>query len=140
MSLSNAPSDTPLQRLAKWQGGRYFVERTFQDGKSHVGMGQYQARGWKAWNHHMAMVSLALFFMMDQRLLLKESAPLLSAGDIVELLDWHLARKPTQAETVAAIEARHRQRERNALSAQLRTRELAGLPEIKKMQFSTIPK
>ena len=139
-SLSNAPADTTLKRLATWQGGRFFVERTFQDGKSHVGMAQYQARGWRAWHHHMAMVSLALLFMMDQRLLLATNAPLLSAGDIVDLLDWHLVRPRTEAETIAVIKARHSQRERNALAAQNRSRERSGLPKIRKMRRHTLPK
>lgn len=140
ISLSNAEAETKVERLAKWQGGRYFVEKTFQDGKSHAGMAQYQARGWRAWHHHMAMVALALLFMMEQRMLLAQSAPLLSPGDIVEILDWHLAKKRTHAETVAAIEARHRQRERNALSAQNRARERACLPALEKMHSSNLTK
>lgn len=139
-SLSNAPQETTIQRLAAWQAGRYFIERTFQDGKSHAGMAQYQARGWRAWHHHMAMVSLALLFMMEQRLLLAETAPLLSARDIIELMEWHLVGPRTQEEVVNAIESRHRKRERNALSAQNRRREAAGLPENRKMEFSKIPK
>ena len=141
LSLSNADMEqTSLSRLAQWQGARFFVEKTFQDGKSHVGMGQYQARGWLAWHHHMALVALALLFMTEQRMLLAESAPLLSAADVVELLDWHLAKKPTHAQSVAAIEARHRQRERNALAAQNRARDRLDLPPLKKMKPGYLPK
>ena len=28
------------------QGQRFWIERAFQDGKSHAGLGDYQARGW----------------------------------------------------------------------------------------------
>jgi len=126
ISLSNASKKTTLRRLAHWQGSRFFVERAFQDGKSHAGMAQYQARGWRAWHHHMALVSLALLFVMEQRLLLAQHAPLLSAADIVELLDWRLARPRTENQVIASIEARHRQRERNALNAQNRIREKIG--------------
>jgi len=139
-SLSNAPKDTPLSRLARWQGARYFVERAFQDGKSHAGMAQYQARGWRAWHHHMALVSLALLFMMEQRLLLADHAPLLSAADIVELLDWRLARPRTESELVASIEARHRQRERNALAAQNRAREKIGRRKKREIRNRNLPK
>lgn len=139
-SLCNAPQGTSIQRLSSWQAGRYFIERTFQDGKSQAGMAQYQARGWRAWHHHMAMVSLALLFMMEQRLLLAQSAPLLSARDIVELLEWHLVGPRSQEEVVNAIERRHRKRERNALSAQNRRREAAGLPEVRKMRLNKLPK
>ena len=136
VTLSNADlRETGVVRLARCQGSRFFVERTFQDGKSHVGMGQYQVRGWLAWNHHMAMVALALLFIMEQRMLLAESAPLLSAADIVELLDWHLARKPTLDQSIAAVEARHRQRQRNALNAQNRAREKFSLPRVENVPF-----
>ncbi|MEZ5323511.1 MAG: hypothetical protein R3F19_00375 [Verrucomicrobiales bacterium] len=74
----------------------------------------------------MALVSLALLFVMEQRLLLAQHAPLLSAADIVELLDWRLARPRTENQVIASIEARHRQRERNALNTQNRIREKIG--------------
>lgn len=32
-TLSNARADTPLLRLGQMQGGRYWVERTFEDAK-----------------------------------------------------------------------------------------------------------
>jgi len=41
-TLTNAGSDTTLERLAFMQGQRYFVERSFQNAKSYLGMGQYQ--------------------------------------------------------------------------------------------------
>lgn len=51
-SLSNAPPETPTVRLARLQGQRYWVERSFQDGKSEAGLDHYQARGWRSWHHH----------------------------------------------------------------------------------------
>jgi hypothetical protein len=53
-TLSNAPADMPLDRLAYIQGQRYWVERALQDAKRHSGLGDYQVRGWLGWNHHMA--------------------------------------------------------------------------------------
>ena len=96
-------------------------------------MGQYQVRGWLAWNHHMAMVALALLFIMEQRMLLAESAPLLSAADIVSLLDWHLARERTLDQSIAEVEKRHRQRERNTRHAKNRARKKFGLPSVEKV-------
>jgi len=140
ITLSNADlKNTGVERLARCQGSRFFVERTFQDGKSHVGMGQYQVRGWLAWHHHMAMVALALLFIMEQRMLLAESAPLLSAADIVKLLDWHLARQRTQAESIAAIEESHRQRQQNTRSAQKRARENLNSPRVENVD-TFVPK
>ena len=37
-SLSNAAATTSLTRLARWQAGRFYVERYFQDAKSQCGM------------------------------------------------------------------------------------------------------
>ena len=42
-SLSNAPENTPLLRLAQMQGHRYWVERAFEDAKGECGMADYQA-------------------------------------------------------------------------------------------------
>jgi len=49
------------------------------------GMGQYRARGWRNWHHHMTMVMLAMRFMLSQQLNNSEDFPLLSSNDIVEL-------------------------------------------------------
>jgi len=55
-SLSNAPEDTTLKRLAFMQAQRYSIERIFQDAKNQRGLGEYQARKWRSWHHHMGMV------------------------------------------------------------------------------------
>jgi len=140
ISLSNACQGTPVKRLALWQAGRFYVERTFEDGKSHAGMADYQARGWKSWYHHMAMVALALLFIMEERLLLGAEHPLISARDIVELLDWYVRGSRTEAEVRQAFEKRQRQRERQALNAQNRKRKKLGLPEVSELQTSYLPK
>ena len=46
-SLSNAPADTPLERLAEMQGERYWVERAFEDAKGECGLADYQVVGWR---------------------------------------------------------------------------------------------
>ena len=50
-TLSNADPELPTHRLAQMQAQRFWVERTFQEAKSHCGMGDYQARKWRAWHH-----------------------------------------------------------------------------------------
>jgi len=70
-SLSNAPEDTTPLRLAKMQGQRFWVERSFQDGKSQAGLADYQVRGWRAWHHHVALVMMAMLFMLKERIELK---------------------------------------------------------------------
>lgn len=67
-SLSNAPADTPLERLARWRSQRYFGERTFQDAKSEGGWDELVARKYRAWLHHAALDALALWFIAQTKL------------------------------------------------------------------------
>lgn len=67
-SLSNAPADTPLARLALWRSQRYFAERTFQDAKSEGGWDELVARKYSAWIHHTALDALALWFVAETKL------------------------------------------------------------------------
>lgn len=110
-SLCNADDGTSQEELAKRQGQRYFVERAFEDGKSQLGMGQYQARRWLAWVHHMVLVGLAMVFTLEEREMLKEDRPLMSVRDVVELIAWYFEKDRTGAEVEAAIRARHKRRE-----------------------------
>jgi len=85
-SLSNAAKETSLERLVYMQAQRYLVERVFQDAKNQCGMGDYQARGWRSWYHHMAIIMMAMLFMLEQRLKNKDDLPLLSCADIAAVL------------------------------------------------------
>lgn len=117
-SLSNAPADTPVRRLAQMQGQRYWVERSFQDAKSHCGLDHYQARGWRAWHHHMALVMMAMLFMLQERITAKESHPLLSCSDIETLLAHFLPRRDIDVqEVVRQLEVRHAKRQASIQSA-----------------------
>ena len=89
-SLSNASEDAKVKRLAFMQAQRYWIERVFQDAKNQCGLGEYQARKWRSWHHHMAMVMMAMLFMLEQRLLHKKQYPLLSCFDIVSILSFIL--------------------------------------------------
>jgi SRSO17 transposase len=120
-SLSNAPEDTPLKRLAFMQAQRYWIERIFQDAKNQCGLGEYQARKWRSWHHHMAMVMMAMLFMLEQRLLYKEQYPLLSCFDIVSILSFILPhRATTKQEVIRQLEIRH-ERRRSAIESAYRT-------------------
>lgn len=111
-SLSNVPVSTSLSRLAYMQRQRYWVERAFQEAKNEAGMDEYQARSWQAWYHHMALVMMALLFLLRERQLQKEALPLLSAGDVKILLARVLPRNDQDPEDIIRqIEQRHRQRQ-----------------------------
>ncbi len=58
-SLTNAPRSTDLATLAARKCRRYFVERSLQDAKSELGMADFQALKYRAWEHHLALVLLA---------------------------------------------------------------------------------
>lgn len=110
-SLSNAPESTSLKRLAFMQAQRYWIERIFQDAKTQCGLGEYQARKWRSWHHHMAMVMMAMLFMLEQRILYKKQYPLLSCFDIVSILSFLLPHRAITAEEVfRQIELRHKRR------------------------------
>ena len=111
-SLSNASEEVSSLKLAQMQGQRYWVERSFQDGKSHAGLDHYQARGWKAWHHHMALVMMAMLFMLEERVEQQEDYPLLTCSDIETLLAHFLPRRDIDAdEVIRQMELRHKKRQ-----------------------------
>ena len=96
------------------QHQRYWVEASFKRSKSNLGMADYQVRGWTGWYHHMAMICLAHFFVVRQEILFADPLPLLSAGDIVVLLDYFLPRRQQNFEEVClAMLKRHQKRFRD---------------------------
>ena len=113
MSLTNYASTTPRSKLVALQRQRYWIERTFQDGKGNCGMADYQARKWKAWHHHMALVMMSLRFLYGEQVQNEDDCPLLSCGDIQQLLAEYLPRKDRSVEAVVqSIRQRHRLRQR----------------------------
>jgi hypothetical protein len=122
-SLSNAPEETSLERLVWMQRQRFWIERAFEDGKSESGLADYQVRGWLAWHHHMALVMMAMLFMLEEKLFQKKDYPLLSCADIEVLLAHFLPRRDvTVAEVVRQMKARHRARQAAIDSAYRRQR------------------
>lgn len=116
--LSNAAAETSLACLVQMQRQRFWIERSFEDGKSETGMADYQVRGWRAWHHHMALVMMAMLFMLEEKLLQKQAHPLLSCADIELLLAHFLPRRDvTVAEVVRQMEVRHKARQRSIDSA-----------------------
>ena len=116
--LSNAPAETSLERLVQMQRQRFWIERSFEDGKSESGLADYQVRGWRAWHHHMALVMMAMLFMLEEKLCHKQSHPLLSCSDIEVLLAHFLPRRDvTVEEVVRQMETRHKARQKAIESA-----------------------
>jgi SRSO17 transposase len=113
-SLTNAPESMGIETLAYMQAQRFWIERAFQDAKSELGMAQYEVRSWRGWHHHIALVCLAMLFVLKERLLAAEHTPLLSARDIVELLAYYLPRRNrTEDQIFESMQLRHNQRGRD---------------------------
>lgn len=111
ISLCNFSAGTDFTDLAWRQRQRYWVERTFQDAKSECGMADYQVRKWSAWHHHMALVMMAMLFMLHERIRHKELYPLLTCADIEDLLAHFLPRRDVNKnEVINQLEHRHRMR------------------------------
>lgn len=109
-SLSNAPGDTAQDELAARHAQRFFIERAFQDGKSELGMGQYQARKWRAWEHHMSLVGAAMVFALKERVEAQATSPLTSVRDVVEMVSWYFIKPRTSEDVATAILKRHERR------------------------------
>ena len=112
-SLTNEKPSTSTQRLSWMQRQRYWVERCFEDGKGQCGMADYQVRLWNAWHHHMALVMMAMLFMLTEKLQMKDKCPLLSCADIEKLLAAFLPRRDASSEQVYShMNRRHEMRRR----------------------------
>lgn len=75
------------KRMAQAQAQRTFVERIFEEGKNIAGMADYQTRSWTGFHRHVALVSLALLFLMEQKIVLKESIGKVTAYQIQLLVN-----------------------------------------------------
>jgi SRSO17 transposase len=97
-AFSNAPEKATLLFLAELLCGRYFIERTIQDGKDETGADEFQAQKYRAWEHHTAC---ALWFIATTKLdwakdcqrdpdlrqqLELEALPALSTANVREML------------------------------------------------------
>ena len=90
--LSNAEIKTPLETMALVTGSRCRVEEFFEDGKSHLGMAQYEARSWTSWHHHMSLVALAHLYVTQTRRELKREVPGLTLDMALRLIRSALPR------------------------------------------------
>lgn len=71
-AISNAPKRMKFAELVKVSSMRWPIEQCFQEGKSYLGMGNYEHRSWPAWHRHMIFVFLGLHFLLRMRLRYKK--------------------------------------------------------------------
>ena len=85
----------------------------------------FHSKAWQGWHHHMALVMMAVLFLMNQKIENREETPLLTGRDINELLTFFLRKEsPTEQEVFRRISNRHKKRQRdidNAFNRKLQT-------------------
>jgi SRSO17 transposase len=121
-TLTNAPLSTDLATLAFRKCQRYFVERALQDAKSELGMADFQALKYRAWQHHLALTVLASWFIAETRLDWAEESlsnthlahddqtvgfPHLSMSNVCELLRAALPLRQLSIQQAVALVAQH---------------------------------
>ena len=112
-SLSNGSLDKySIEEFAYFQGQRYWVERDFENGKSELGMSDYQVRKWLGWHHHHAILFMAMLFMLEERIAHEVEYPLMSVRDARILVTTMIAQtilesEPEMQKQLRLMERRH---------------------------------
>jgi SRSO17 transposase len=133
-TLLNAPPDTPAQTLIEWSCQRYFTERAFQDAKAELGWAEFQALKYRAWEHHMALTALALWFIAETKLdwrttyardpelaheMEVEVLPALSTANVREMLKAALPLPQLTPEAATQLVVRHLVNRARSISSRL---------------------
>ena len=64
--LSNAPSETPLETLARVVKAEHRVEDCLKRSKSEAGLADYEVRTWAGWYHHQTLSLIATWFLIQE--------------------------------------------------------------------------
>jgi len=67
-TLADAPQDTSMAEFARVLKAEHRIEECFERGKSEVGLGQYEVRGWRGWHHHQTLTLIASWFLVRETL------------------------------------------------------------------------
>jgi SRSO17 transposase len=71
--LATLPPDMPFDRLVDLanprikSGGRWRIERDYQELKQELGLGHYEGRGWRGFHHHATLCIAAYAFLIAER-------------------------------------------------------------------------
>jgi SRSO17 transposase len=57
--LSNAPANTPLDKLAHVASARWTIEQCIEEAKGETGLDQYEVRSWHSWHRHITLSMMA---------------------------------------------------------------------------------
>ena len=79
--LSTLPEEVSVERLVDLtnprikSGGRWRIERDYQELKQEVGLGRYEGRGWRGFHHHATLCIAAYGFLISAREAIPPSRP-----------------------------------------------------------------
>jgi len=65
--LCNAPADAPLAEMLRVAFYRWHIERLFQESKDETGLDHFEGRRYQGWKRHLALTSLTILFLSEQR-------------------------------------------------------------------------
>ena len=65
--ISDLPSDTAPERLARLARLRWKIELDYKQLKGALGLDHYEGRSWLGWHHHTALVTAAHGFLTLER-------------------------------------------------------------------------
>jgi SRSO17 transposase len=65
--VSNAPADTPIDKLLLVAFSRWRVERCFEDQKSEIGLDQYEGRRYQGLKRHLILSCVSYLFLTRMR-------------------------------------------------------------------------
>ena len=103
------------EEIACMQAQRFFIEHSFKEAKSVLGLDQFQTRKWIAWYHQVALNMLLLLFILKEKLRQFKAMPLLSAFDIRRILEAMVANEnpDTIRKILDVIHQNHKSRQRD---------------------------
>jgi SRSO17 transposase len=81
-SVSNASPDISIQEIVQAQRQRFWIENSFGEAKSELGLDEYEFRSWLGWHRHITLCMLGQLFVTEQRLNERDALPMLSTRDL----------------------------------------------------------
>ena len=128
--LSTLPETSTLTELVHAAHQRWRIERDYQDLKQDLGLGHYEARGWRGFHHHASLAIAAYGFLMAQRL--KDGNDCASKKNFiireVPALPPHQRLRGTPASTASGARFNHDAAPATGHPARSRRRALRALP------------